>query len=92
MSEVPTARGMLKYGIFLREINDKNIRNYAVDHLVTDMLPALLDQWLRANTLFTYPVVIHEKTIFKKLKSLWKSAVDLLDVVKKLKKERFNLK
>ena len=34
-SELPTARDMLRYGIFLREINDKNVRNYIVDHLVT---------------------------------------------------------
>ena len=40
VSELPTARDMLRYGIFLREINDKNIKNYTVDHLVTDMLPA----------------------------------------------------
>ncbi|XP_065665091.1 uncharacterized protein LOC136086713 [Hydra vulgaris] len=84
---------MLRYGIFLREINDKNVRNYTVDHLVTDMLPALLGQWLKASTLFTYPVIIHEKTIFKKLKCLWKPAVDFsIGRGKKAEKERFSLK
>jgi len=63
VSELPTARDILRYGILLREISEKNSRNYTVDQLVTDMLPNVLGQWLKANALFVYPVVIHEKTI-----------------------------
>ena len=57
------------------------------------MLPNVLGQWLKANALFVYPVIIHEKTIFKKLKYLWKSAVDFSNGRgKKAEKERFSLK
>ena len=44
-SELPTARDILRCGIFLRETSDQNKRDYTVDKLVTDMTPTLSSQW-----------------------------------------------
>jgi hypothetical protein len=74
-SELPIARDILRYGIFLRETSDLNKRNYSVDKLVNDMTLALSAQWKKANCKFLHPVIIKECSIKAKLKYLWETAV-----------------
>ena len=60
VSELPTVRDVLKYGIHLREQSEADRRNYPVDQLVADIYPGLILQWSKANALFK-PPVINEK-------------------------------
>ena len=43
-SELPTTRDLLRLGIFFRETNVENRRNYCVDDLVSAILAQLLAQ------------------------------------------------
>jgi hypothetical protein len=74
LTELPTVRDLLRYGILQRELSEENKRNYIVGQLVKDMVEVLQDRWLRANAQLKYPVTNHPDTIFKKLKALWEEA------------------
>ncbi|KAG7163873.1 putative leucine zipper transcription factor-like protein 1-like 6, partial [Homarus americanus] len=75
-AELPTARDLLGYGLFRREMNEEDRRNYPVDHLVNnDIVPGLLAHWRKANALFTEPVINTEVRIKSKMKALWNVAL-----------------
>ena len=72
-SELPTARDLLRLGIFLRGQTDR-CKNRSVSKLAKEILSHLLGQWTKANAMFTFPVVKHKRTILRSLESLWKTA------------------
>ena len=74
-SELPTSRDILNYGLYLREISEKNYRNYTVDQLVKDIIPGILLQWKKANSQIINPVINSERRIKCKVKDLWLLAV-----------------
>ncbi|KAG7168709.1 putative leucine zipper transcription factor-like protein 1-like 8, partial [Homarus americanus] len=75
-AELTTARDLLGYGLFRREMNEEDRRNYPVDHLVNnDIVPGLLAHWRKANALFTGPVINTEVRIKSKMKALWNMAL-----------------
>jgi len=76
-SELPTARDLLRYGLLLRELSDKDKKNYTKKELSKDIMTALLAQWTKANSKFKYPVIIHEVTIQERLTDLWNKASDI---------------
>ena len=46
MSELPTKRDVIRYGILLKEdCDDIKKRNYTVKEMAKDILPALLHLW-----------------------------------------------
>jgi hypothetical protein len=91
VSELPTLRDILRYGIYLREQSFDDRRNYEVDKLVSDIYPALVNQWSKANPLFKPPVINEKVTIMSKLKEVWKQAVQVSLGKGKLNgKERFS--
>lgn len=93
VSELPTVRDILRYGIYLREQCEDDRRNYPVDQLVGDIYPALIGQWRKANALFKPPVINEKVTIMSKLKDVWNQAVKFsLGKGKLDAKERFMLK
>lgn len=93
VSELPTVRDILRYGIYLREQCEDDRRNYPVDQLVGDIYPALIGQWRKANALFRPPVINEKVTIMSKLKDVWNQAVKFnLGKGKLQEKERFILK
>ena len=49
VAELPTVRDLLRYGLYLRDISDKNRRNYTNDQLIADLMTGLLAQWKRAR-------------------------------------------
>ena len=77
VSELPTVRDILRFGLLLREQNSKDRRNYTDKELISDIIPHLLHQWTTANALFKPPVIIHCRTIELKLKGLWERAVQV---------------
>ncbi|KAI4806672.1 hypothetical protein KUCAC02_017487 [Chaenocephalus aceratus] len=68
VSELPTVRDILRYGIYLRDQSKDDRRNYPVDQLVDDIFPGLIGQWSKANALFKPPVINEKVTIMPKLK------------------------
>lgn len=93
VSELPTVRDILRYGIYLKEQSENDWRNYPVDQLVGDIYPALICQWSKANALFKPPVISEKVTIISKLKGVWNQAVKFsLGKGKLDAKERFMLK
>ena len=66
VSELPTVRDVLKYGIYLREQSLDDKRNYHVNTLVGDIYPSLIDQWSKANALCKAPVINKKCTILKR--------------------------
>ncbi|KAG7161499.1 putative leucine zipper transcription factor-like protein 1-like 11 [Homarus americanus] len=55
-------------------MSEADRRNYPVDHLINnDIVPGLLAQWRKANTLFTGPVINTEVRIRAKVKH-WNEA------------------
>lgn len=77
VSELPTVRDVLRFGILLREQNSKNRRNYTDKELINDMISPILHQWTKANSLFKSPVIIHDRTIELKLLTTWNKAVQV---------------
>ena len=75
VSELPTVRDILRYGIYLREQFAEDRRNYPVDQLLRDIYPAVIGQWSKANALFKPPVTNGKSTIMPKLKEVWDQAV-----------------
>ena len=65
VSELPTVRDVLKYGIYLREQSLDDKRNYPMNTLVGDIYPSLIDQWSKANALCKAPVINKKCTILK---------------------------
>jgi len=76
-SELPTVRDLLRYGLLLRELSEKDKKNYTKKELSNDIMTALLAQWTKANYKFKYPVIIHEVTIQERLTDLWNKATDV---------------
>ena len=68
VSELPTLRDILRYGIYLREKSEDDRRNYPVEQLVGDIYPGLICQWSKADTLFNPPVINEKVTLMSKLK------------------------
>ena len=92
-TELPTLRDLLRYGVLLRETSEKDKRNYSKEELVSDMLAALLAQWLKASHRLKFPVLVHHETIRIKLKDLWEKALKLAKGVGKIQeKQRFSQK
>ena len=61
-----------------------------MSEIIRDIIPFLLKQWAKANEEFKYPVIIHEETIFLRLKKLWIEGVKFSQGRGKLKeKEQF---
>ena len=93
VSDLPTLRDILRYGIYLREQSEENKCNYSVDQLVEDIFPVLICQWRKANALFKPPVINDKRTIIIKLKEVWNQATNFsLGRGKLDAKERFNVK
>ena len=93
VSELPTVRDILRYGIYLRDQSKDDRRNYPVDQLVGDIFPGLIGQWSKANALFKPPVINEKVTIMSKLKEVWNQAVKFsLGKGKLDAKERFSVK
>ena len=93
MSELPTVRDILRYGIYLREQCGEDRQNYPVDQLLRDIYPDLIGQWSKANALFKPPVTIGKRQIMSKLKEVWDQAVKIsLGKGKVDAKERFIVK
>ncbi|KAK1894408.1 ADP-ribosylation factor 1 [Dissostichus eleginoides] len=93
VSELPTVRDILRYGIYLRDQSKDDRGNYPVDQLLGDIFPGLIGQWSKANALFKPPVINEKVTIMSKLKEVWNQAVKFsLGKGKLDAKERFNVK
>ena len=92
MSELPTVRDILRYGIYLREQSEGDKRN-PVDELVQDIYASLICQWSKTNALFKPPVINEKVTIISKLKEVWNQAVTFsLGKGKLDAKDRFSAK
>ena len=81
LTELPTLREVLRYGVFLQEKykieHDKDYRNYSIQDVAKDVLPSLLAQWKRANCEFKPPVIIQESSICRKIIKEWETARDI---------------
>ena len=52
-TELPTSRDLIRYGLFSRETNSRDTRNYSLNEMISEgMYPALMKQWEKANPLF----------------------------------------
>ncbi|KAG7165368.1 putative leucine zipper transcription factor-like protein 1-like 5 [Homarus americanus] len=59
-------------------MSEEDRRNYPVDNLINNgIVPGLLAQCRKANTLFTGPVINTEVRIRAKVKALWNKAVKM---------------
>ena len=58
VSDLPTTRDILRFGLLKREEYHLYKRNFTVDMLCDEMRDGLISQWQSANGLFQYPVVI----------------------------------
>ena len=67
-SELPTARDVLQLGLFMKETDNRPASKYPVSELINDIYIQLHSQWMKANHLFEFPVIITEKAVKKKLK------------------------
>ncbi|KAI4816006.1 hypothetical protein KUCAC02_006125 [Chaenocephalus aceratus] len=94
VSELPTVRDILRYGIYLRDQSKDDRRNYPVDQLVGDIFPGVIGQWSKANALFKPPVTNEKVTIMSKLKEVWNQAVKKCSLGKGTldARERFSVK
>ena len=73
VSELPTLRDVLRFGIFLREKRDDQ-RNYSVKDMVKDITPFVFQKWTKANALFRSPVVVSEARARVKIEDAWNLA------------------
>ena len=74
VSELPTARDLIRYGLYMREISDQDRRNYSNDELIADVVTELLDRWSSANPQFIEPIINSKVRIKTKLKAVWDQA------------------
>lgn len=89
-SELPTARDLIRYGLYLRETSEEDKRNYTNDKLVSDMMNGVLVQWSIANPKFIEPVINSNTRIKAKLKTLWEEANKVsLGRAKQQEKDKF---
>ena len=63
VSELPTARDILRYGLLQRELSEQDRRNINVNEIVDKMMSAMVQQWSRANAKFKAPVINHKDTL-----------------------------
>lgn len=54
-----------------------NYRNYTVDQIVQNIIPAVQQQWILANARFTPPVVVQPHTIARRIQDAWKRMRDI---------------
>ena len=88
--QLPTVRGLLRYGLLQRELSNKDKRNIPVEDIVQVMFDALTKQWEIANSKFKSPVINHERTIKQKIQVLWEQAIKFLGGKGRVKvKEKF---
>lgn len=76
-SELPTARDILQLGIYLKETDPRGPSKYPVSELINEIYIQTHLQWMKANHLFAFPVMITEKAAKNKLKDLWTLATSL---------------
>lgn len=90
VSELPTLRDVLRYGILLRE-QKEDMRHYLVKDMVKDILPVVKNQWLRANAMFKSPVIVSDQRIIARIEVAWNLANNIAQKkgVTKGKKEQF---
>ena len=69
LTELPTLREVLRYGIWLRQDTDEDQRNYNNKGMAKDIVGKVLEQWARANNQFKNPVILSEKTLCNKVVS-----------------------
>ena len=75
LSELPTLRDCLMYGLFVKETDPSYInKNVSTKILARDILVKVKEQWQRSNTKFQPPVIIGDKTILDKLVTFWDKA------------------
>lgn len=88
-SKLPTARDLIRCGLYLRETSEEDKRHYTNDKLVSDMY-GLFVQWSRANPKFIELVINGNTRIKAKLKALWDEANKAsLGQTKHKEKDRF---
>ena len=93
VSELPTLRDILRFGILLKEQHDGSPIGFQVKEIAKHMVPAILAQWTKANALFKPPVIVSAKTISDKVIDSWNLASEISwKRVKKDKEEKFNQK
>ena len=69
-TDLPTRRDLLRYMVYLKEQNEC----ISIAELVNIVYSKLILLWSKANTLFSPPVIFLERSIKRKLKSLWDEA------------------
>ena len=72
LTELPTLRDCLRYGIYLREISPKY--HYASRDFYQEIAIQIKQRWASANVKFRAPVIITDKTIVDRLMELWEKA------------------
>ena len=87
-SQLPRNRGILMFGIYLREKAEADKRNYSESLLVRDIVPALLAQWTKANAEFQFPVLIQKEALCGRVKRLWNDGVKYSEGKGKLKEKK----
>ena len=77
-TELPTLRAVLLLGIHLQEqritLDEVDKRNYTVKELCCDLADKVLAQWVKANALFVFPVIINKKSLSTKILTDWQMA------------------
>ena len=93
VSELPTLRDVLRYGILLRQNSEGDPRNYQVKDMAKELCNEVKIQWQKANALFISSLIISDKSISDKIIESWDIATNIsLNRVKKDKKDKFELK
>ena len=77
LSELPTLREVLRFGIWLRMQDTGDNRNYSNKNMARDIVQKLIGQWERANDQFKNPVITSEKTLCDKIVALWEKVFRL---------------
>ncbi|XP_065656719.1 uncharacterized protein LOC136082069 [Hydra vulgaris] len=81
-SELPTNRAVIQKGILLKE--QKNItcnlhhNKYSNKDLASDLIPFVLAQWRKANVKLQQPVIIGEKSLYYRIKTLWEKVENVV--------------
>ena len=93
VSELPTLRDILRYGLLVRELSENDPRNMTVKDVSKAIFDAVTSQWLKANALFKPPVIVSEKSATDKIIEAWDMATKISqNRTKKDQKERFEKK
>ena len=69
-TDLPTRRDLLRYILYLKEQDECK----SIPELVNIVYSKLYLLWSKANPLFTPPVIFNEKSIKRKINSLWVEA------------------